>query len=84
MANLFWKSKNSIKALLATPFKTEQDLEKTVFENSELLEDIFLLQHQVRGGSKGIPDVIGIDSDGNVCIIEMKTFPLIQTSSLRY
>lgn len=73
MANLFWKTPKGIKALLATPFKSEEELEKIVFENSELLEDIFLLKRQVRGGSKsGIPDIIGIDSDGNICIIEMK------------
>jgi hypothetical protein len=73
MANLFWKTTKGIKALLATPFKSEDELEKIVFENSELLEDIFLLKRQVRGGSKsGIPDIIGIDSDGNICIIEMK------------
>ena len=73
MANLFWKSPKGIKALLATPFKTEDEFEKTVFDTSELLEDIFLLKRQIRGGSKsGIPDIIGIDSDGNVCIIEMK------------
>jgi hypothetical protein len=73
MANLFWKSAKGTKSLLATPFKTEDEFEKTVFETSELLEEIFLLKRQVRGGSKaGIPDIIGVDTDGNVCIIEMK------------
>lgn len=73
MANLFWKTSKGVKALLATPFKSEEELEKIVFENSELLEDIFLLKRQIRGGSKsGIPDIIGIDADGNICIIEMK------------
>ncbi len=77
MANLFWKSKSSLKSLLATPFRTEQEFEKTVFDNSELLEDIFLLKRQVRGGGKkGIPDIVGLDSDGNVCIIEMKNVPV--------
>lgn len=77
MANLFWKTKTGTKGLLATPFKTEEEFEKTVFETSELLEDIFLLKRQVRGGSKaGIPDIIGIDSDGNVCIVEMKNVPV--------
>jgi len=76
MANLFWKTKSSTKSLLATPFKAEEEFERTVFKTSELLEDIFLLKRQVRGGSKkGIPDMIGIDSDGNVCIIEMKNVP---------
>ena len=40
MANLFWKTKSGTKSLLATPFHTEEELEKTVFETSELLEDI--------------------------------------------
>lgn len=77
MANLFWKTQQGVKALLATPFKTEEEFERTVFESSELLEDIFLLKRQIRGGNKsGIPDIIGIDSDGNVCIIEMKNCPV--------
>ncbi len=77
MANLFWKRPTGVKALLATPFKTEEEFEKTVFETSELLEDIFLLKRQIRGGGKsGIPDIVGIDSDGNVCIIEMKNVPV--------
>lgn len=77
MANLFWKSKNGIKALLATPFKTEEEFERTVFSTSEILEDIFLLKRQIRGGNKsGIPDIVGLDNDGNVCIIEMKNKPV--------
>ncbi|MFZ5903634.1 MAG: hypothetical protein ACOYZ8_08815 [Chloroflexota bacterium] len=73
MANLFWKTNSGTKSLLATPFKTEEEFERTVFETSELLEDIFLLKRQIRGGGKtSIPDIIGLDSDGNVCIIEMK------------
>lgn len=77
MANLFWKTKKGVKALLATPFKSEEEFERVVFGNAELLEDIFLLKRQVRGGAKsGIPDIIGIDSDGNICIIEMKNCPV--------
>lgn len=77
MANLFWKTPKGVKALLATPFKSEDDFEKIVFETSELLEDIFLIKRQVRGGSKsGIPDIVGIDSDGDICIIEMKNVPV--------
>lgn len=73
MANLFWKTPKGVSALLATPFKTEDEFEKTIFESSEVLEDIFLLRRQVRGGAKpGIPDIVGIDSDGSICIIEMK------------
>lgn len=59
MANLFWKNPVGVKALLATPFKTEDEFERTVFGTSELLEDIFLLKRQVRGGNKsGIPDIL--------------------------
>lgn len=73
MANLFWKTKQTTKSLLATPFKTEEEFEKIIFETSEILEDIFLIKRQIRGGSKsGIPDIVGIDNDGNICIVEMK------------
>lgn len=73
MANLFWRSHQGTRQLVNTPFKTEEALEKTVFETASLLEDIFPLKRQVRGGGKNtIPDIIGIDPDGNVCIIELK------------
>lgn len=73
MANLFWKTKDTTKGLLATPFKSEDEFEKMIFNTPEILEDIFLIKRQVRGGNKsGIPDIIGIDYDGNICIVEMK------------
>ena len=73
MANLFWKTKDGTKSLLATPFKTEEEFEKLIFKTPEILEDIFLIKRQIRGGNKdGIPDIIGIDNDGNICIVEMK------------
>src|SRR5664279_5285761 len=53
--------------------ESSREFEKVVFETPELLQDIFLLKRQIRGGNKtGIPDIVGLDSDGNVCIIEMK------------
>lgn len=73
MKNLFWRTRSGCKGLLPTPFKTEDEFEKAVFESTGLLEDIFLIKRQVRGGGKpGIPDIIGVDGDGNICIIEMK------------
>ena len=73
MANLFCKSKQSTQRLVETPFRTEEEFERLVFATPEILEDIFLLKRQIRGGGKqGIPDIIGIDNDGNICIIEMK------------
>jgi len=73
MANLFWMKNRVTHSLLATPFKTEEEFEQTVFETPELLEDVFLIKRQVRRGVKaGIPDIIGVDNDGNICIVEMK------------
>jgi len=73
MANLFWKTNGETKSLLSTPYKTEEEFEIEIFKTQEILEDIFLIKRQIRGGKKkGIPDIIGIDNDGNVCIIEMK------------
>lgn len=73
MANLFWKTKDGTKSLLSTPFKTEDEFERLIFNTPEILEDIFLLKRQIRGGSKnGIPDIVGLDNDGNICIVEMK------------
>lgn len=74
MPNLFWKqrSKKTLN-LVSTPFSSEEEFEKVIFETKEILEDIFLIKRQIRGGRKaGIPDIVGIDTDGNVCIVEMK------------
>lgn len=88
MANLFWKQGKATKSLLVTPFKSEEEFEKTVFDTPQILEDIFLIKRQVRGGGKsGIPDIVGIDSDGNICIIEMKNVtvdPSIISQVLQY
>lgn len=74
MANLLWKKSNKKTLnLVSTPFRNEEEFEKAIFETKEILEDIFLIKRQVRGGRKaGIPDIVGIDNDGNVCIVEMK------------
>ena len=73
MANLFWKSREATTRLVETPFRTEEEFERLIFATPEILEDIFLLKRQIRGGTKqGIPDIVGLDKDGNICIIEMK------------
>ncbi len=70
---LYWRKKTKTLLLNASPFKSEQEFEQTVFETPAVLGDIYLLKRQIRGGSKpGIPDIVGIDSDGTVCVIEMK------------
>jgi hypothetical protein len=73
MANLFWKTAKGTRALLDKPFGSEDEFERMVFSTSELLKDIFFLKRQIRGGNKaGIPDILGVDREGNVCIVEMK------------
>ncbi len=73
MANLLWHSKSKPVILNEVPFKTEEEFEKIVFDSKEILSDIYFIKRQVRGGGKqGIPDIIGVDTDGKVCIIEMK------------
>lgn len=73
MANLFWKTNRATKSLLATQFTSEEDFEKIVFETQEIFEEIFFIKRQLRHGKKtGIPDIVGIDTDGNICIVEMK------------
>lgn len=64
MTNLFWKTSSGTKSLLPTPFKTEAEFEEMIFKTPEILDDIFLLKRQVKGGNKsGIPDIVGIDND---------------------
>lgn len=73
MANLFWKSKEVTTRLVETPFRTEEEFERLIFATPEILKDIFRLKRQIRGGTKqGIPDIVGLDKKGNICIIEMK------------
>jgi len=52
MANLFWKSKEATTRLVETPFRTEEEFERLIFATPEILEDIFLLKRQIRGGTK--------------------------------
>ena len=76
MANiplLYWHKGKRVVPINPSPFKSEQEFEQTVFETPAVLGDIYPLKRQIRGGSKpGIPDIVGIDSDGTVCVIEMK------------
>jgi hypothetical protein len=73
MENLFLKSHEETRILLSEEFITEDSFEKMIFDTPELFEDIILIKRQVRGGNKaGIPDIVGIDANGNICIVEMK------------
>ncbi len=73
MQNLYWKSGRVTKNLVSKIFDSESAFEKYVFNNQDLLGDIIILYRQIRTGSKqGIPDMLGVDQDANICIIEMK------------
>jgi len=73
MKTLFWKSDNITKNLVTKDFKSESAFEKYVFNNQDLLGDVIILYRQIHTGSRqGIPDMLGVDQDGNICIIEMK------------
>lgn len=73
MLNLYWKSHDQTRSLIEHPFSTEMEFEKYIFENQDILGDIYIVYRQVRTGSKqGIPDMLGVDQDGRICIVEIK------------
>lgn len=73
MPNLLWKKNKLTNKLLSTPFKSEEEFETFILHTPEILDEIHLIHRQVEtGGKAGIPDIIGIDNEGTVCIIEMK------------
>lgn len=74
MPDLYWQKPAQVaKPVALFPFSSEAEFERVVFDSSELFSDVYRLKRQVRGGNKtGIPDIVGVDQGGNVCIIEMK------------
>lgn len=59
--------------MVNTPFETEEKLESFVYQNQDLLEDIFIFKRQIRSGNhQGIPDMLGVDQDGKICLLELK------------
>ncbi len=74
MENLYWMGVSGRTVNLAeTEFESEEELENYLFEHQELLENIYVIKRQVRSGTgKDIPDMVGVDQDGNVCVIELK------------
>lgn len=73
MLNLYWKSGGQTRSLIEKPFKSEAEFEKYIFENQDILGDIYIIHRQIRTGSKqGIPDMLGVDQDARICIVELK------------
>ena len=84
MPNLFWRSKDGRTINLAeTPFKSEDEFERYVYDVGEILSEIFILSRQVKTPSrKDVPDIVGVDKENNVVIIESSRInPLMRTSS---
>ena len=79
MINLYWRSEEKTRSLIPKPFDTEAKFEKYVFDNQDLLGDVYIIHRQIRTGSKqGIPDLLGVDQDARVCIIEMKNIEVTE------
>lgn len=73
MLSLYWKHADQMRSLIDEPFDSEAELERYIFENQDLLGDVFVLHRQIRTGSKeGILDMLGVDQDARICIIELK------------
>lgn len=74
MLNLYWRSGNDTRTLIEKPFANEQQLEKYIFDNQEILGgDVVIIHRQIRTGSRqGIPDMIGVDQEGRICVLEIK------------
>lgn len=62
MANLFWRRKTGDTLnLLSVPFKSEEEFERAIFETKGLLEDVYLLKRQVRGGMKPLQQIAPLE-----------------------
>ena len=73
MQNLYWKTNKESRVLVESAFPLESDLEKYIFSNQDLLDDVSIIYRQIKTGTKqGIPDMLGVDQDNRVCIIELK------------
>jgi hypothetical protein len=76
MQNFYWKSAEFTRNLIEEPFPNEAELEKYIFANQDLLGDVIVIYRQIKTGQKqGIPDMLGVDQDANICIIELKNQP---------
>ncbi len=89
MITIYQKSeKGKMISAVEKPFKSEEELEKYIMENTGIMLDVFIISRQVTSGSrKDIPDMVGVDRDGNIVIIENKNITVtgdILPQILRY
>jgi hypothetical protein len=55
MPNLFWRSDDGVTITLAeTPFKSEDEFERYVYDAGEILSEIFTLSRQVKTPSRRV------------------------------
>jgi len=79
MSNLFWQKNKKTLAAIESPFKSEEELEQYLFNTRGLLQDISIISRQIRSRTSDgikIPDMLGVDEQGNVVIIENKNVPV--------
>ena len=73
MTTLYWKHEGTTKNIPTKEFPHEGDFEKYIFENQDLLGNVVIIDRQIRTGTRqGILDMLGVDQDGNICLIEIK------------
>ncbi|MHB9034507.1 MAG: hypothetical protein ACYC6L_15855 [Anaerolineae bacterium] len=74
MLNIYWKTNKGSITLIDSHFTIESEFEKYIYTNQDILGgDISIFSRQVRTGNRqGIPDMIGVDKDGRICLIELK------------
>lgn len=67
------RPEHSPVAVKEESFASEQKFEDYICRNSDILSDVFVISRQVRANrGADIPDIIGVDNDGNVVLLELK------------
>ena len=72
MPDIFWKSQNETVILEPKPFKSEDEFEDYLVNNTKILGDIILSKQTRSGTGSDRSDIIGIDNDNNIVLIELK------------
>ncbi len=74
MLSIYWRTPEGTRNLVETPFATETQLERYLYDNQDILGgDISIIHRQIQTGARqGIPDMIGVDQDARICILELK------------
>ncbi|MBI3965071.1 MAG: DUF91 domain-containing protein [Chloroflexi bacterium] len=73
MANLILLQGNETTNLNEVAVHPEEAIERTIFENPQILSDILLLKRQLATYTKEDRiDIVGLDSENNIVVVELK------------